>query len=92
MRGRTLKDAVVILDEAQNCSYGDLRTFLTRTGENAQVIVNGDTDQTDIDDSGLAEVLALIERHAVDAAVIRFTDDDVVRSEIARQWVRAVRA
>jgi phosphate starvation-inducible PhoH-like protein len=92
MRGRTLKDAVVILDEAQNCSYGDLRTFLTRTGENAQVLVNGDTDQCDIDDSGLADVLALIERHAVDAAVIRFTDDDVVRSEIARQWVRAFRA
>ena len=92
MRGRTFSNSVVILDEAQNCSYTYLQLFLTRIGENTQILVNGDLDQIDIDDSGLLRVIKLIEQYNIDAAVIKFTDDDVVRSEAAKQWVKAFRA
>lgn len=89
MRGATFKDCVVILDEAQNCDLGDLKLFLTRLGEGCQVIVCGDPTQSDIPDSGLDAVLDMIEECDVDAAVIEFMPEDVVRSEAARQWVMA---
>jgi len=91
MRGRSLSGAVVILDEAQNCDLGDLKLFLTRVGSGTQVIVCGDVDQVDIPDSGLASVLAMIEPCGISAVVVEFSDDDVVRSGIAKQWVKAFR-
>lgn len=92
MRGRTFKDAFVILDEAQNCTLADLRLFLTRIGEDSKVIVTGDSDQVDIEDSGLEKVISMIEKHGVNASVIRFGPNDVVRSKIAREWVTAFAA
>jgi phosphate starvation-inducible PhoH-like protein len=89
MRGRTFRNAVVILDEAQNCDMGDLRLFLTRIGEGSQVIVDGDLDQIDIDDPGLEKVLDMVEEFDLDADVIEFEPEDVVRSAIARGWVGA---
>lgn len=89
MRGRTFADAFVILDEAQNADLGDLRLFLTRIGENSQVVVTGDMDQIDIPDSGLATCLDLIERHNINMAIFEFTSDDVVRSQFAKAWVKA---
>lgn len=89
MRGRSLENAVVILDEAQNCDLGDLKLFLTRIGENTQVIVCGDETQTDIPDSGLSSVLDMIDDFDVPAEVIEFSEDDVVRSPIAKAWVKA---
>lgn len=92
MRGRTFAGAFVILDEAQNCSFKDLRMFLTRIGEGAQTVVTGDIDQIDIHDSGLATIVEIIEDDDVldeMIDVIEFTDEDVVRSPFAKAFVRA---
>jgi phosphate starvation-inducible PhoH-like protein len=91
MRGHSLRNAVVFLDEAQNCDLGDLKLFLTRIGENSQVIVSGDHTQVDIDpkDSGLEDVLDMIEDYDIDAEIIEFSEDEVVRSGTAAQWVKA---
>ena len=91
MRGRTFRNATVVLDEGQNCDFTDLQLFLTRSGEDLQILVNGDLDQIDIPDSGLDRIIGMIGRHGVDAAVVRFDVDGVVRSGTAAQWVRAFR-
>lgn len=89
IRGRTFNSAVVILDEAQNCDILDLRTFLTRIGEGTQVIVSGDMDQVDIPDSGLKTIVNMVEENDMEADIVEFDSADVVRSEIAKAWVRA---
>lgn len=91
MRGRSINAAVVILDEAQNCDIGDLRLFLTRIGQDTQVIVCGDVDQVDIEDSGLDRVVEMIRAYGLSASLVEFSDEDVVRSEIAKEWVKAFR-
>lgn len=93
MRGRTLENAFVILDEAQNCDFSDLQLFLTRIGEGSQVVVTGDTDQVDIPNSGLADIVNMAEANPeIDMKVIRFTEEDVVRSRLAKAWVKAFSA
>ncbi|UTC29873.1 phosphate starvation-inducible protein [Bajunvirus bajun] len=89
MRGRTFRDSFVILDEAQNATYGDLQLFLTRIGENAQVVVTGDMDQIDIRDSGLERILNLCDQNDVPMHIIEFGEEDVVRSPMAKAWVKA---
>lgn len=89
MRGRTFDDAFIILDEAQNCDYADLRMFLTRTGEAAQMVVTGDTDQIDVHGSGLAEVCDLIFDYDLPVEMVAFTEEDCVRSPMARAFVIA---
>ena len=89
MRGRTFSNAFVILDEAQNCSFNDLRMFLTRKGEGTTYVVTGDPSQVDIQDSGLASILDMIEQYDLDADIIEFESSDVVRSEQAQEWVSA---
>jgi phosphate starvation-inducible PhoH-like protein len=89
MRGRTFNDAIIILDEAQNCTYSDLKLFLTRIGENSLTVVNGDIDQIDIPDSGLEKIIDIIYEHDLSPAVVEFTEEDVVRSANAKEWVGA---
>jgi phosphate starvation-inducible PhoH-like protein len=89
MRGRTFERAFVILDEAQNCDFGDLRLLLTRIGEHTQVVITGDLDQIDIPDSGLLPVLDMVERYHLPMHVIQFTETEVVRSAFAREFVKA---
>ena len=89
MRGRSLHDCIVILDEAQNCTLHDLHMFLTRKGENTQYIINGDPRQSDISNSGLHIVLSMVEKYDISADIIEFDAADVVRSEDAKEWVRA---
>ena len=91
MRGRTFKDAFVILDEAQNATLEDLKLFLTRAGTQSQVVIAGDPDQSDIPDSGLNLAADLADRFQI-MSIIEFTEDDVVRSEFAAKWVRAFAA
>lgn len=93
MRGRTIKNGVFILDEAQNCTFSDLAMFITRVGEGATVIICGDLDpiQNDLgDESGLATFVDIAETQQLNAGIVRFTEDDVVRSEIAAEWVKAL--
>jgi phosphate starvation-inducible PhoH-like protein len=85
IRGTTFRDAWVILDEAQNTTKHEMKTFLTRIGENCKVIINGDTDQVDIKEGqGLIDAIQRIS--GIDeVGVHSMTDEDSVRSEIVRK-------
>ncbi len=91
MRGRTLDDAYVILDEAQNTTVEQMKMFLTRLGHNSRMVVTGDPSQTDLADgrkSGLfvaERILAGIE----DIAIHRFTERDVVRHRLVQNIIKA---
>jgi phosphate starvation-inducible PhoH-like protein len=91
MRGRTLADAFVILDEAQNTTCAQMRMVLTRLGENSRMVVTGDVTQIDLPPgqlSGLVEaeqVLAGVEG----VAICRFSDADVVRHPLVQRLVQA---
>ena len=91
MRGRTLANAVVILDEAQNTTSMQMKMFLTRLGENSKMIVTGDPTQIDLprgEKSGLVEATALLE--GIEGVHIsRFNDKDVVRLALVGRIVRA---
>lgn len=80
MRGRTINNAFVVIDEAQNCTYGQLKMLLTRLGWHSTMVMTGDPDQTDLlpGMSGLADVASRLEK-VEDVAVIRFKDADIVR-------------
>jgi phosphate starvation-inducible PhoH-like protein len=94
MRGRTLSHAVVILDEAQNCTAVQLKMFLTRLGEESKMIVTGDPTQVDLPpgkDSGLNEAIEIL--HGLDEVDhIAFTKADVVRRELVGRIVEAYEA
>jgi phosphate starvation-inducible PhoH-like protein len=94
MRGRTLSNAVVILDEAQNTTSMQMKMFLTRLGENSKMIVTGDPTQVDLprgEKSGLIEAVRLLE--GVEGVhVSRFNDKDVVRHALVGRIVRAYEA
>jgi phosphate starvation-inducible PhoH-like protein len=90
MRGRSWKDAFVLLDEAQNTTPQEIKTFLTRIGEGCTVVINGDISQCDLPDaSGLKTVLGLIRSKGLPVPVIEFTRDDIVRSGLCAMWVKA---
>jgi len=80
MRGRTLNDCFIVIDEAQNCTYGQIKMLLTRLGWRSTMVITGDPDQTDLLDgmSGLRDVAAKL--NTVDGiAVVRLGDADIVR-------------
>jgi len=90
MRGRSWKNAFVLLDEAQNTTAAEIKTFLTRIGEDCTVVINGDVSQCDLDHaSGLRTVIHLIKSQMLNVPVIEFTRDDIVRSGVCAMWVRA---
>jgi phosphate starvation-inducible protein PhoH and related proteins len=90
MRGRSWRDAFILLDEAQNATPAEMKTFLTRVGENCTVVLNGDVSQCDLrEGSGLLTVLQLIRSQMLPVTVIEFTSDDIVRSGHCAMWVRA---
>jgi phosphate starvation-inducible PhoH-like protein len=80
MRGRTLNNSFVLIDEAQNCTYGQLKMLLTRLGWHSTMVMTGDPDQTDLlpELSGLATIGKKLDG-LEDVAVVRLTDQDVVR-------------
>jgi phosphate starvation-inducible PhoH-like protein len=80
MRGRTLNNAFIVIDEAQNCTYGQLKMMLTRLGWNSTMVLTGDPDQCDLLPglSGLHEVAQRLEPNER-IAVVRFSPADVVR-------------
>jgi len=91
MRGRTLSNAFVILDEAQNTTRTQMKMFLTRMGEYSRMVITGDLSQIDLPKdikSGLADCIPKIE-HIDGINVVRFTDTDVVRHELAAKIVQA---
>ena len=80
MRGRTLNNAFVLIDEAQNCTYGQLKMLLTRLGWHSTMVLTGDPDQTDLlpELSGLNDIARRLEGQE-EIAVVRLTQADVVR-------------
>jgi phosphate starvation-inducible protein PhoH and related proteins len=91
MRGRTLNQAIIILDEAQNCSIAQLKMFLTRMGHGSKMIVTGDPTQTDLPDgtkSGLLDA-ALRLRKTEGIAFVGFEKTDVVRHDLVRRVIAA---
>ena len=91
MRGRTLADAFVILDEAQNTTVPQMKMFLTRIGAGSRVVVNGDPSQVDLprgSRSGLVDAVDVL-RHVDEARICRFTDTDVVRHPLVASIIRA---
>jgi phosphate starvation-inducible PhoH-like protein len=91
MRGRTLTNAAIILDEAQNTTVMQMKMFLTRLGENSKMIITGDPSQVDLpsgQQSGLAQAVSIL--HSIDdIALIEFKDTDIVRHELVAKIVRA---
>jgi phosphate starvation-inducible PhoH-like protein len=81
MRGRTLNNAFVVIDEAQNCTYGQIKMLLTRLGWSSTMVVTGDPAQTDLlpELSGLGVAAEKLEALANKVGVIRLTDIDIVR-------------
>ena len=91
MRGRTLSDAFIILDEAQNTTSEQMKMFLTRIGFNSKVIVTGDITQTDLPAgkrSGLAEAIQIL-RGIPGIGIVELTGRDIVRHELVQRIVEA---
>ena len=91
MRGRTLDDSFIILDEAQNTTSEQMKMFLTRLGFNSKAVVTGDITQIDLPDgkkSGLKEVLNIL-KDVDDIAINKFSERDVVRHRLVQQIIKA---
>ena len=91
MRGRTLNDAFIILDEAQNCSKIQMKMFLTRIGKNSKVIINGDTSQMDLqnkNDSGLIEAEKKLKK-VPGICFIYLENSDIQRHSLVEKIVQA---
>lgn len=91
MRGRSLNDSFIILDEAQNTTREQMKMFLTRLGFNSKAVVTGDITQIDLAErkrSGLVEVVKIL-KDVENIDVIRFSDKDVVRSKIVQDIIHA---
>jgi phosphate starvation-inducible protein PhoH and related proteins len=94
IRGTTLSDCFVIVDECQNMDFGELNTIITRAGENARFIFCGDFRQDDLtskrynEESGIKRFMNIIQK--IDAfEFLNFTKDDIVRSELVKQYIIA---
>ena len=91
MRGRTLDDSFIILDEAQNTTPEQMKMFLTRLGFNSKMVITGDITQIDLPDgkrSGLKDVMRIL-RNIDDIAQVRFNEKDVVRHKLVQDIIKA---
>ena len=91
MRGRTLDNAFVILDEAQNTSHSQMKMFLTRMGTNAKFLITGDPGQIDLPRklaSGLKEALSILNK-TKGIAIITLNDKDIIRNKIVKKVIEA---
>lgn len=89
MRGRTLNNAFVVIDEAQNCTYGQLKMLLTRLGWNSTMIVTGDPNQTDLlpEMSGLSQIVEKLDG-VEDVAVVHLNESDIVRHPLVAKMIK----
>ncbi len=91
MRGRTLDDSFIILDEAQNTTPEQMKMFLTRLGFNSKMVVTGDITQIDLPDgkrSGLKEAVRIL-KNIEDIGIVRFSEKDVVRHRLVQDIIKA---
>ncbi len=91
MRGRTLDDSYIILDEAQNTTPEQMKMFLTRLGFGSKIVITGDVTQIDLPDkrrSGLVEAVKVL-KNVEDISINRFTEKDVVRHKLVSDIIKA---
>lgn len=91
MRGRTLDDSFIILDEAQNTTREQIKMFLTRLGFNSKMVITGDITQIDLPDSrrsGLIDAMHVL-KNVEDISITRFTERDVVRHKLVQDIIKA---
>ena len=91
MRGRTLNNSFVILDEAQNATHNQIKMFLTRCGKNSRMVVTGDPSQTDLrkkSDSGLMKSIKILEK-IDNIEVIHLDSKDIVRDDMITKIINA---
>jgi phosphate starvation-inducible protein PhoH len=93
IRGLTWDDSIIVIDEAQNMTWEEINTIMTRVGKNSRIIVCGDVKQNDLikkksEVSGITKMFAVLKRMN-DFSTITFTRDDIVRSEFVKQWIIA---
>ena len=88
MRGRTLNNAFVVIDEAQNCTYAQLKMLLTRLGWHSTMVITGDPDQSDLLEgiSGLSDIARRLDT-LKNVAVVRLEDADIVRHPLVAEMV-----
>lgn len=90
MRGRTFNDAFIIVDEAQNCSFEQLKMALTRLGANVKCVVNGDTSQSDLNgESGLSRIAEAL-KSTESVKVVKFGNEDIVRSRVVKDILTSI--
>jgi phosphate starvation-inducible PhoH-like protein len=90
MRGRTLSNAFIILDESQNTTAVQMKMFLTRLGENSKMVINGDLSQVDLPSgtkSGLRESINIL-KNVKEIGFLEFSDNDVVRNSLVSKIVK----
>lgn len=91
MRGRTLSDCIIILDEAQNTTVQQMKMFLTRIGENSKIFITGDASQSDLPKrvpSGLNNALEIL-NDIDDISICHLSEEDIVRSPLVRKIIQA---
>jgi phosphate starvation-inducible PhoH-like protein len=88
MRGRTFNNAFIIVDEAQNATLEQLKMVMTRVGADCKIVINGDVTQSDLRNSGLLDLMAIL-KDVKDIALISFGNGDIVRSKIVTDVVSA---
>jgi phosphate starvation-inducible PhoH-like protein len=89
IRGASYENAVILVDEAQNLSYEEVKAVTTRIGENSKMVLMGDPMQRDTRDSGLVEFKKIINKYDLEIPIVEFTVDDIVRSDIVAVLVKA---
>lgn len=94
VRGNTWDDTVVIIDEAQNLSFHEIDSVMTRLGDNSRVIIIGDTRQSDLrrrndEKEGLSRAIAVMDRVG-HTTMVQFNSDDIVRGGFVKAWIKAV--
>jgi phosphate starvation-inducible protein PhoH len=91
LRGLTFKNCVIIMDEAQNSTWHEINSLMTRAGENCQIVVCGDTHQCDLntkkEQSGFGRFLHVASKLSSHFDLINFTWSDIVRSDFVKQWI-----
>lgn len=90
LRGTTFDNCIVLVDEAQNCTKEEMKMLLSRIGKDCKMIFSGDTEQSDIPDSGLEDAVNRLEGIS-GIEVIEFIDDDIVRSAMCKKIIQAYR-
>jgi len=90
MRGASFENSIILVDEVQNMTKTEFKMLLSRIGKNCKVILSGDPDQTDIADSGLPDAVNRL-TGIPGIEIVRFLDEDIVRSKMCKQIIMAYR-